>query len=691
LLRFRSFLFALLIAALFASILPASASRSERNTPPTYRHWIDVEVPYIISSIERKQFLSLSTDQERDSFIAAFWRVRNPNPDSDANAFKDEHYRRLAYANEHFGTAKYEDGWRTDMGRIYIILGPPKQRAPYHAKENLREMEIWFYEAETPALPPYFNVLFYKPSPIDSYRIYSPTQDGPVALVTTGRSRNDNLTALTFLRKSAGDEVAKTAITLLPDEAASFDRFEPNMDSDMMLATINDLPDNPLVKEHMESNRLREHVTSSMLTGDQSLTLGSAVFRDDQGRETVSYLLSSASPDPRIIGRHPDGSLYYDLALRTSVLTSAGKPVYDQEDQLIGKLTEAQADLARKKKFAAEGRIPLSPGTYTVVATLTNNVDHVATRQHASITVPVTKSQSVKVSELIAYTAPAGVMDSKGQLPFSISKVRFTPRGAQSVYMRAGEKLPLVFQLWLDPKTDGATTATDKVHIHYVFGGVTASHESPSMEDEDIDVANRDKAGNLLTGHTLDTSGLAPGTYRLVVGANIEGARQSAYAAMTLHVERGADHVDTWTAYGAVDPGGVALDDFKRGLSAEAQGGDAEAQEWYTKALAENPKDMRALDKLVALLDRLGKSEELASLSQQSILSETATAPKTLLSISQALTKVGNPKAQVRLLETQIKLQPPNEELYLSLAKACEATGDLARARDLRGLAKGIQ
>src|SRR5664279_659877 len=534
----------LLIAVVLATNLPASASKSDKNLAPTYRHWLDVEVPYIISSVERKQFVSLSSDQERDSFISAFWRVRNPNANSESNAYKDEHYHRLAYANEHFGTAKYEDGWRTEMGRIYIILGPPKQRAPYHEQANLRPMEIWFYEAETPVLPPYFNILFYRPSAGDSYRIYSPTQDGPKALVTTGRSDNDNVTALKLIRKSAGDEVAKTTITLMPNEAANFDDFSPSMESDMMLATINDLSDNPLTKERMEANRLREHVTTSVLTGEQTMTMSSAVFRDEQDRQTVSYLLSSTSPDARIIGRHPDGSLYYDLALRTSVLTSAGKPVYDQEESLMGQLTEAQAEIVKKKKFAAEDRVPLAPGKYTVVATLTNNLNHIATRQHASISVAAINRQSMAISDLLAYTAPAGVHDPKGQLPFSVAKVRFTPRGAQSVQLRAGDKLPLVFQLWMPPKSD-TIAATDKVHLRYVFGAVTASHDSASKEEEDVDAANRDKSGNLLTGHTVDTSSLTPGTYRLVVGASREGVQQTAYAALTLHVEHAEDYVDT--------------------------------------------------------------------------------------------------------------------------------------------------
>ena len=89
--RFKTSSILLLAALLFISVLPASAAPSEKNLPPNYRHWLDVEVVYIISDAEKKQFLTLTTDQQRDSFIQAFWRIRNPDPDpnSESNSYKD--------------------------------------------------------------------------------------------------------------------------------------------------------------------------------------------------------------------------------------------------------------------------------------------------------------------------------------------------------------------------------------------------------------------------------------------------------------------------------------------------------------------------------------------------------------------------------------------------------------------------
>lgn len=684
--RLRFTLSSLLILVFFASTLSANASNSARKLPPNYRHWLEEEVPYIINSDERKQFLSLSTDGERDSFIDAFWKIRNSDPNSETNSYKAEHYRRLAYANEHFGDPRYQDGWRTDMGKMYIVLGAPKQRAPYHAAANLRQMEIWFYQADTPALPPFFYLLFYKRSSIDPYKLYSPLSDGPVRLVQTGESRNDPKMALNILRKFAGDEVARTAITLLPNGPVDYEHFSPNMESDMLLATLSNLPDNPITKERLAENRLREHVTSSVLTGEEPPEFSYAVFRDDKGAETVSYLLKYRSPDPRLIGTGSGKTFRYDLSLRTSVLTSDSKPVYDQEDLLTGTLTDAQAEVARHKRFGAEGRLPLAPGKYLVVATLTNNLNHVATRQHASVTVPAPKSRAISLSPLLAYTAPVAKPDSTGTLPFSVSKLRFAPREAQSVHLSQGERLPLVYQLWLDPDAAGS-----KIHVHYVFGAVTASHDAPASEDEEIDSSNRDSAGNLLTGRTVDTSSLTPGTYQLVVGANQDGKQQTVYQSMTLHVEPAGTPLAAWTAYGAVAPDQQQVDDLKRGLSAEVQGSDAEAQSFYAKALREGQDDLRPLDKLAALLSRGGQTEELAALSRQPVLTRTAVTPKTLLLIAQALSKSGNPKAVVSLLELQIQLQPPNADLYQALSDACEVTGDRTRAQDLRALAAGIK
>jgi GWxTD domain-containing protein len=89
---------------------------------PTDRKWLDEDVKYIITDEEREGFLKLSNEEERDAFIEQFWLRRDPTPDTPENEYKEEHYRRIAYANEHFASGI--PGWRTDRGRIYITFGP---------------------------------------------------------------------------------------------------------------------------------------------------------------------------------------------------------------------------------------------------------------------------------------------------------------------------------------------------------------------------------------------------------------------------------------------------------------------------------------------------------------------------------------------------------------------------------------
>ena len=678
------------VLVLICLVSLAHAADKSKSLPPKYRHWLNAEVNYIIDSQEKKEFLALTTDAGRDSFIDAFWKVRNPDPNSEINTYKEEHYRRLAYANEHYGTIGLDDGWRSDQGRMYIVLGPPKQVMTYPLARNVRPLEIWFYESPSRALAPYFYIVFYKRSLGEPFTIYSPTSDGPARLVSTLETLNDQKRSLDTLRKSLGDEVAKMSITLLPDESVQFDDFTPSLSSDVLLSNIAGLPDNPITQQQLNLNRAREHVTMSVLTGDPDLTLDWEVIRDDEGRQTLSYLLRMPRPDERLVGRQQDGSAYYDLTLRTLVATPAGKSAYDEEDQLTGKLTDPQVEVVKKKRFAAEGRAPLAPGTYLIEATLTNNVNHIAAKKRTTVTVPAVKRQAMEISPILAYTTPAATQDPQGLLPFSFSRLRFSPRGVQTVELRQGELLPLVFQLWLDPKS-ASGAQPDKVHLKYVFGTIAEGHDPPVQEDEDVDAGNRDKAGNLLTGRKLDTSTLGPGMYRLVVTATREGEHRSSYASMNLNVKPGDSFVDTWTAYGPVNGESDGLDDLKRGLSAEAQGGDVDAQSWYARALKESPADLRPLTKLAAVLNRVGNTDDLAALSQQPILMQTAAPPKTLLLIAQALTKNGNPKGVVRLLEAQIKLLPPNGDLYRTLADACEASGDSGRARDLRSLATGIK
>jgi GWxTD domain-containing protein len=95
--------------------------RFKAEVSDVFKKWMNEDVAYIITDQEKQAFMQLSNDEERDHFIEAFWQRRDPTPDTEENEFKEEHYQRIAYANEHFAAGV--PGWKTDRGRIYIVFG----------------------------------------------------------------------------------------------------------------------------------------------------------------------------------------------------------------------------------------------------------------------------------------------------------------------------------------------------------------------------------------------------------------------------------------------------------------------------------------------------------------------------------------------------------------------------------------
>jgi GWxTD domain-containing protein len=102
---------------------PQTKTSSASKLPIEYQRWLNHEVLWIISPDERIAFDQLATNQDRDHFVETFWQRRNPSPSGETNAFKEEHYRRLAFANQHFAFSV--PGGETDRGHIYVVYGPP--------------------------------------------------------------------------------------------------------------------------------------------------------------------------------------------------------------------------------------------------------------------------------------------------------------------------------------------------------------------------------------------------------------------------------------------------------------------------------------------------------------------------------------------------------------------------------------
>jgi GWxTD domain-containing protein len=148
LIRWRSLLAPLVVLLVSASIFGVDRKKNVCNVGPSYTKWIEEDVTYIINHEETEQYKQLKTNDERDQFITEFWLHRDPTPGTVENEYKEEHYRRLAYSNEHF--AHNVPGWKTDRGRIYIVYGPPNTITRPHdspAAALSPAVEDWHYSA----------------------------------------------------------------------------------------------------------------------------------------------------------------------------------------------------------------------------------------------------------------------------------------------------------------------------------------------------------------------------------------------------------------------------------------------------------------------------------------------------------------------------------------------------------------
>jgi len=174
----------LILLILCLSVSYGEARSEKGDLPERFRKWLMEEVIYIIGPREKEVFSKLVNDRDRDLFIEAFWKHRDPTPGTPENEFKTEHYRRIAHVNHFFGRTAPKPGWRTDRGRMYIILGEPNDIQRFEGRSQVYNSEVWFYQGKSElGLPPGFHLVFFQEGRVGEYRLYSPAQDGPQALM----------------------------------------------------------------------------------------------------------------------------------------------------------------------------------------------------------------------------------------------------------------------------------------------------------------------------------------------------------------------------------------------------------------------------------------------------------------------------------------------------------------------------
>ena len=489
-----------------------------------YQKWLNEDVIYIITPEERRSFLHLSTNEEREQFIEAFWQRRNPDPDSPENTFKEEHYRRIAYANEHFASGI--PGWKTDRGKIYIMWGPPDEIDSHPTGGNWdRPMDQGGGETTT---YPYEDWRYRYLEGQDlgenvELEFVDPTSTGEYHL-TMDPSEKDAL----LMVPGAG--------LTLAESMGMADKSQRFMNTDGTHMAENEMGMG-LNSGDEEFNRLEKYAAifrpPPVKFKDLEAAATARVVRDQVKfdyrfdflritSDTVLVPITVQIPVKQLSFQEKDGVDSASIDLFVRVTSLGGRVVQTFEDTLRSDIPASLLQKSLGTSRIYQKTVPLSPNLYRLDIVVkdvnSGNVGVVNTR----LPVPHFQDDELSTSSLILADdiQPVSSKDiGIGQFVLGDVKVRpkldqaFTAKDSMGVYLQ-------VYNLKVDEKTHRADTS-----VEY---RVKKDKDSEPMLKFDVPPGKLPQHGEELTLEQLITLGsLAPGKYQLEVAVTDNLTKQT--------------------------------------------------------------------------------------------------------------------------------------------------------------------
>jgi GWxTD domain-containing protein len=414
----KKILLILLVLVLLPLISKAGKKQPLLKLPGKYKKWLKEEVNYIITPIEKETFLKLTNNEERELFIKAFWKHRDPTPGTPRNEFKEEHYRRIEYANNWFGRESPTPGWRTDRGRIYILLGKPSSVDKILGDSELYPTIIWFYQGKSKlGLPNSFNVVFYKKDGYSEYELYSPIKDGPQSLLRDYNGDPTNYLNAYYKVLKIEPSVAKTSLSLIPNER--MDYLNPSMASEILVNTR--IPAIPfkMVNSEYAKNFLK---FKGIVEVDYSLNYipnknTVKVFKNLTNLFFVNY-----SIEPERLSLEKYGNIYKtQFFVIGNVFNKSNKVIFHFEKKIPLELYENEYSNVKNKKFSLQDSFPVIPGKYHLNILLKNG----ASKEFTSFDQDIIIDDSKKISDLIVANKIKKQNKHNIIFPFMLSDTKF--------------------------------------------------------------------------------------------------------------------------------------------------------------------------------------------------------------------------------------------------------------------------
>ena len=370
---------------------------------PEHRKWLEETVVYIILDREREVFLSLETLDDRNRFIEAFWRKRDPNRATPGNEFKEEHYRRIEHANEFLGRETFRKGWQTDRGEMYIILGKPQDVQVFEGYKNLVTQHLWFYSGDTTkGLPPFFYLVFFKHRGVGELKLYSPLSDGPSRLIQgLVGGGNNPLQALSILQ-DASSELARASLTLDASDSLDIRNARPSLGSEIVMARIYESPKRAVRADYADAwLEYRDRVSAEYSFNYVSNRSYFAVLNGPDETPFVSYAIE-LDPENFIMETDEDQSKFYTtLDVSVEARNKEGVVVLASDKADYLELSAGQFQNARSSPLSYQSNFPLLPGEYDVSVILRNRVQKRYTVAEIKLAVPAPSSEKLVLSDVV--------------------------------------------------------------------------------------------------------------------------------------------------------------------------------------------------------------------------------------------------------------------------------------------------
>jgi GWxTD domain-containing protein len=409
---------------------PSTRARNEKKEiKKAYKDWIDKDVAYIITPEEKKAFFKLKTDEEREQFIEAFWRRRDPDPDTEENEYREEYYERIAYANERFASGI--PGWKTDRGRIYITFGKPDSieshpsggqydRPSYEGggSTSTYPFEIWFYRY-LEGVGSGIEIEFVDPTGTGEYRIARNANEKDALLFVPGAG-------LTLAEQlGLGDKADR--ITGVNNGNLNFQRAQDSPFE--RLQRLVDLQRPPSVKfKDLEAdiNKTGVAIDDNPLNFDMRVDF----FRQSDERVITAFTVQTENKD--LVFKDNGGIQSATMNIFGRITSVAGRRSGVFEDPVTTSATVTELTAAKDRKSAYQKAYALAPGTYKVEV-IVRDVNSGATGvRKVGFTVPKYEPAKLGASTLVLAAVLRDIGDAPAVGQFVIGNYKVIPNVAGS-------------------------------------------------------------------------------------------------------------------------------------------------------------------------------------------------------------------------------------------------------------------